>query len=81
MKYVAYTTIVRPCLEYASVVWNPYTLSDIVLKQFRKRQLGGFLLNRTHLRTFSWNTLLTYPYFRHLVLATLLIIFMAQHAP
>ena len=29
MKYVAYTTIVRPCLEYASVVWNPYTLSDM----------------------------------------------------
>ena len=31
VKSLAYTFIVRPHLEYASIVWSPYTLADINL--------------------------------------------------
>ena len=30
-KDVAYRSIVRPCLEYACVVWNPHTIKDCAL--------------------------------------------------
>ena len=30
-KNVAFKSIVRPCLEYASVVWNPHSSKDSAL--------------------------------------------------
>ena len=30
-KDVAYRSIARPCMEYACVVWNPYTARDCAL--------------------------------------------------
>ena len=29
LKYIAYTTLVRPQLDYASTVWSPHTATDI----------------------------------------------------
>ena len=37
-KSIAYKAIVRPCLEYASVVWSPHTVSDIdAIESVQKR--------------------------------------------
>ena len=45
LLYNAFTTFVRPTLEYASIIWNPYRLSDIrkiesIQRRFTKRLFG-----------------------------------------
>jgi hypothetical protein len=42
MKTQAYTTLVRPVLEYASTVWDPYTLQQIYALE-RIRQAARFV--------------------------------------
>ena len=33
-KGVAYRSIIRPCMEYACVVWNPHTIKDCALLKY-----------------------------------------------
>ena len=41
VKSIAHVTLVRPQLEYASSVWNPYTKSNInKYEMHRQRKLG-----------------------------------------
>lgn len=43
IKTVAYKTYVRPILEYASVVWDPYTKKDIESLEKVQRQAARFI--------------------------------------
>ena len=43
MKTQAYTTLVRPVLEYASTVWDPYTLQQIYALERIQRQAARFV--------------------------------------
>ena len=42
-KDVAYKSIVRPCLEYVCVVWNPHSAKDFALLEsvYRTGLQGG----------------------------------------
>ena len=37
LKTKAYRTLVRPTLEYASIVWDPYTQTDILKLEMIQR--------------------------------------------
>jgi hypothetical protein len=43
VKSQAYTTLVRPVLEYASTVWDPYTLQHIYALERVQRQAARFV--------------------------------------
>jgi hypothetical protein len=43
VKAQAYTTLVRPVLEYASTVWDPYTLQQIYALERVQRQAARFV--------------------------------------
>lgn len=46
IKLLAYTSIVRPCLEYACVVWDPHTKKDIDNLEKIQRLAVRFIYNR-----------------------------------
>ena len=47
-KCMAYTTLVRPLLEYSCTVWDPYTKEDIRLLEGVQRRAARYVLNRYH---------------------------------
>ena len=48
IKDRAYKAFVRPILEYASSVWDPYTQKSIDKLEAVQRQAAQFMLNRYH---------------------------------
>ena len=48
LKETAYKTFVRPILEYASVVWDPYTATNISKIEAVQRRAARFVCNRYH---------------------------------
>ena len=61
MKEIAYTTIVRPKLEYACAAWGPYLQKDIVSLERVQRKAARFCSNNYHptdmLHELGWTTL------------------------
>ena len=55
VKSVAYMTTVRPCLEYASVVWNPHTVSDINIIEAVQKRATRWICTRWNSSTYSWD--------------------------
>ena len=45
VKELAYTTLVRPLLEYSSTAWDPHLKSDIHCLERVQRQAARFILN------------------------------------
>ena len=45
VKETAYLTLVRPCLEYASSVWDPYQLYLIYDIEKIQRRVDGWTLS------------------------------------
>ena len=50
-KAQAYTTQVRPVLEYASSVWDPFTIQQIHQFEMVKHQAARFVQGDYHIRT------------------------------
>ena len=48
LKTTAYFTLVRPHLEYACTVWDPYTQQDIKQIEAVQRRAARYVLNRNH---------------------------------
>ncbi len=48
VKSTAYTTLVRPIVEYASPVWDPYTRSQILQLESVQRRAARFVYNNFH---------------------------------
>ena len=65
LKTTAYTSLVRPVLEYASTVWDPYTNSCIDKMEMVQRRAARYVLHRYHntssvgkmLDTLQWTSL------------------------
>ena len=63
--YVAYFTYVRPILEYASVVWSPFTRTNIDKIEMVQRKAARFVFNDYHrfssissmLQQLNWDSL------------------------
>ena len=45
MKHIAYTTLVRPRLEYCSTVWDPYTHRNIDRLERTNTKAARFITN------------------------------------
>ena len=66
LKTTAYNTLVRPLVEYAPSVWDPYTATDINKIEMVQRRAARYVLHRYHntssvsemLQTLGWHTLL-----------------------
>ena len=48
LKTTAYNTLVRPSVEFASTVWDPYTQKDIHKVEMVQRRAARYTLNRHH---------------------------------
>jgi hypothetical protein len=55
VKVQVYTTLVRPVLEYASTVWDPYTLQQIYALERVQRQAARFVIYS------MWTKVITFP--------------------
>ena len=52
-KEIAYKTIVRPHLEYASTAWNPYTARNIDKIESVQRRAARFILRNYNYGPYS----------------------------
>ena len=59
IKETAYKALVRPTLEYASPVWDPYTAKDIGSIERVQRRAARWVVNR-HRHTSSVDSMLTH---------------------
>jgi hypothetical protein len=65
VKITAYKSIVRPILEYASPVWDPYQVGQINSVEMMQRKAARFCLNKftktesvtSMIQELSWNSL------------------------
>ena len=59
IKEQAYKALVRPTLEFASPVWDPYKVKNINKLEAVQRRVDRWVVNR-HRQTFSVNAMYTH---------------------
>ena len=57
-KTTAYISLVRPLVEYAATVWDPYTDKDVKEVEKIQRRAARYVLNRNH-QTSSVESMIT----------------------
>jgi hypothetical protein len=57
IKEQAYQTLVRPLVEYASTVWNPYTKTEINKIEAVQRRVARYVVNNQSNRSSVGNML------------------------